>query len=291
MKLVTHNSRFHADDVFASATLLLRYPGSKIIRSRDQKIIDDADIVYDVGNIYDPEQLRFDHHQKGGAGHRDNGIPYASFGLVWRHFGEEIAGSREVAERIDRKLVQPIDAMDNGMDILTPKMAGLYPYTFQTVTFSFGPTWKEAESQIDKNFFDLVAFAERILDREIVQAKDLVEGEKFVKAAYEKAADRRVIELDANYPWDEFLSTKPEPLYVIRPVSQSPNWQVEAVRDDIHSYAMRKELPENWAGKRDDDFAATSGVPDAHFCHNGRFMAVARSREGALKLAELSLEN
>jgi len=35
--------------------------------------------------------------------------------------------------------------------------------------------------------------------------------------------------------------------------------------------------------------AKVTGVPDATFCHNGRFLAVAKSKEGALKLAEIAL--
>ena len=55
-KIVTHNSDFHADDVFAVATLQIyldklgeKY---KIIRSRDPEIIATGDYVLDVGSIY-----------------------------------------------------------------------------------------------------------------------------------------------------------------------------------------------------------------------------------------------
>ena len=115
--LVTHNGAFHADDLFATAILFILYNGkAKIIRSRDLEIIKSADIVYDVGGEYDGHRL-FDHHQKGGAGARPNGIPYSSFGLIWRAYGEKICGDKEVAEFIDEKIVQPIDAVDNGVDI------------------------------------------------------------------------------------------------------------------------------------------------------------------------------
>ena len=64
-KLVTHNANFHADDIFATATLDLVFKSDiEVIRSRDPNIIESGDIVYDVGQIYDPERNRFDHHQK-----------------------------------------------------------------------------------------------------------------------------------------------------------------------------------------------------------------------------------
>src|SRR5437764_1161911 len=94
--IVAHNGNFHADDVFAVATVLLvlersdfpawRQAIPKIIRTRDPKTIEKADFVVDVGGVYDAENNRFDHHQAGGAGTRANGIPYASFGLVWKKF-------------------------------------------------------------------------------------------------------------------------------------------------------------------------------------------------------------
>src|ERR1035437_8037366 len=91
--LVTHNGIFHADDIFATATLSLLLDGHiKVTRTRDENLIKSADYVYDVGGIYDPALNRFDHHQVGGAGKRDNGIPYAAFGLVWMQYGETVCG-------------------------------------------------------------------------------------------------------------------------------------------------------------------------------------------------------
>ena len=38
-----------------------------------------------------------------------------------------------------------------------------------------------------------------------------------------------------------------------------------------------------------DKLAEASGVADAVFCHNGRFICGAKSREGAVRLAEAAL--
>ena len=127
--IVTHNGNFHADDIFAVATLTLVFgeENVSVIRTRDPNIIQGADYVVDVGGIYDESKNRFDHHQKGRAGERDNTIPYASFGLVWKKYGEELSGSLEVAEKIDQILVQWIDAQDNGFQITETKISGIYP--------------------------------------------------------------------------------------------------------------------------------------------------------------------
>jgi uncharacterized UPF0160 family protein len=38
--------------------------------------------IFDIGGEYEEENNLFDHHQKGGAGVRENGVQYSSFGLV-----------------------------------------------------------------------------------------------------------------------------------------------------------------------------------------------------------------
>src|SRR3989344_9093627 len=125
-KLVTHNGSFHADDVFAAAVLSIylekRRETFEIIRTRDEEIIKTGDYVFDVGGIYDADKNRFDHHQKDGAGKRDNNIEYSSFGLVWKKFGKELCNGFEKAiKSIDNRLIAPIDAADNGFDLVEKK--------------------------------------------------------------------------------------------------------------------------------------------------------------------------
>jgi uncharacterized UPF0160 family protein len=42
---------------------------------------------------------------------------------------------------------------------------------------------------------------------------------------------------------------------------------------------------------RDAELAAVTGVPDAGFCHNGRFIATAKSYEGIRAMAALALQD
>src|SRR3990167_6875007 len=124
-KLITHNGSFHTDDIFAAAalSLMLEKKGDsfEIIRTHDPEAIANGDYVFDVGGIYDEEKNRFDHHQKEFNNKRESGILYSSFGLVWKKFGIELAGSEKAAESIDRHLVAPIDASDNGFDLTENK--------------------------------------------------------------------------------------------------------------------------------------------------------------------------
>lgn len=284
--LVTHNGTFHADDIFATAALSIMLDGNiKVVRTRDPEIISKADFVYDVGGEHNPDKNLFDHHQKGGAGARDNGIPYAAFGLVWKKYGEKICGSKIVADQLDKRLVQPIDANDNGINLFTVE-GEIAPYIIQDLFFLFRPSWKEVQD-FDTAFNEVVKIAIVIINREIKKMSDNLEAENFVTEAYNKSTNKQIIVIDGPYPWHEVLGNHPEPIYAVFP--KIDTWRVECVRKEKYSFENRKPLPAEWAGLRDEKLAEITGVKDATFCHNGRFMAVSKSKEGALELANKAL--
>lgn len=292
IKIVTHDGHFHADEVFAVATLLLflNDKSVEIIRSRDLNVINSADYVVDVGGVHDIIANRFDHHQVGGGGTRENGIPYASFGLVWGHFGELLCGDLEVSTRIDRKLVQPIDAIDCGVSLMDSKIDNVIFYEICEFVEAFWPSWKESEEKINDTFDELVTIAKKLLTREIVKNKNKLEAKAIVEKFYIESSDKRLIVLDRSYPATEFLSKFSEPLFIVAPRDDG-KWMIKAVRNDESSFKNRKDLPKSWAGMRDSEFEKISGVPGSVFCHTGRFMAVADSKEAILKLAEIALKD
>ncbi len=292
IKAVTHNSIFHADDVFSGALLEIAL-GQKIhfIRTRDEKALIDVDYAFDIGGVYNPAQHRFDHHQMGGAGKRENGIPYAAFGLLWKEYGEKVSGSKTVAEKIEQKLVVPIDANDNGVDIVKPIQADISSYTVNDVVSSFRATWKEDDSVMDIRFVEAVEWAKGVLSREIKKAQDSEEARVFVEKAYEEAKDNQIILLDKKYPWGDVMEKYTEPLFVVQGNPVDDTWRVYAISKDRNTFGNRKDLPASWAGKKDAELAKITGVSDAIFCHNGRFIAVAKSREGALKLADIAVKS
>ena len=72
--VATHPGNFHADDVFAVAVLGLVQGPLEIVRTRDESVLAAADFRVDIGSRSDPATGDFDHHQRGGAGERANGI-------------------------------------------------------------------------------------------------------------------------------------------------------------------------------------------------------------------------
>jgi len=292
-KLITHNGSFHADDIFAAAALSI-YLQSKgenfeIIRTRDDEIIKTGDYVFDVGGIYDEEKNRFDHHQIGGAGSGPHGIEYSSLGLVWKKFGEELAGGKRAAEIIEKRLCAPVDAWDNGFDLVASKHE-VGPYYVQNIFFAMTPTWKEGDADIDGVFLKCVELAKNIISREIIQARDMLEAEKSVVLAYKNSEDKRIIILDKNYPFEFIISNFPEPIFAVYP-RKTGDWGAKAVRKNLKSFENRKSFPESWGGLRDKELSQITGVEDATFCHRALFVAVAKSKAGAIKLAQIAAAN
>lgn len=290
--LVTHSGGFHADDLFACATLVLWCEKNKqpfkIIRTRDEEKIKKASIVFDVGGIYNPETNHFDHHQVGGALERENNIEYSSFGLVWKKFGEEICGSKESAKMVDDKLVTPIDAGDNGFELIEKKHK-IFPYLVQDALSIFLPTSLERMDN-DKQFGKALIWAKEILKREIKKSNDQIKITKIIQSFYKNSTDKRLVVIEepnvSRYEIWEALRDFSEPLFI---VYKNKEWRIIAMRTDINSFGNRKDFPKSWAGLRDKEFQKISGVKDAVFCHKNLFLVGAKTKEGAIKLAEKAL--
>lgn len=95
--LCTHNGSFHCDEAMACG-LLRHTPEFKtavIVRTRDAKDIAAAAIVVDVGTVYDPATLRFDHHQSSfhdtmTTAKKKYQTRLSSAGLIFKHYGRSI---------------------------------------------------------------------------------------------------------------------------------------------------------------------------------------------------------
>lgn len=288
LTVVTHNGSFHADEVFGVATLKIWAEKNnidlKIVRSRDQATIDKADIVLDVGNIYDPEKNRFDHHQRGGAGTHENGIPYASFGLVWKHYGEKIC-SKSVAKEIEEKLVVPIDARDNGMNLSKYLVEGVKEYTVsRELVYSLRNTPDK------KGFKHMLELAKLIIDSEINLAEKNEREEKEVVKRIIEQGEPEILMLEEDLFWDREAAKYKRIKLVIYPEPDINQWCIETPRDDYNDYSTNRLLfPENWRGLRDGELEKASGIQGVVFCHRGGFFAVARTKEAALEMADKAL--
>jgi uncharacterized UPF0160 family protein len=292
MKASTHDGRFHADEIFALAVLNLFYPDLEIIRTRDENIYKNTDIIVDVGYVYDPDNLIFDHHQRSFSLKRESGILYASFGLVWKQYGELLCGSSEISEYIDSEIVQAIDADDNGIDIYETKINGIGLHTLSDIIESFVPRHVGDDDKVQKGFDRALNFATSYMKRQIKLAKELFEiALPNIRNAIKVAEDPRILIFRMfDKTWLNFISRESkEALFVIFPTHRK-TWAIRSIPKKGKKFEYCKLLPTEWGG-RQNDFAGISDVYDALYCHNGCFLAEARSLEGADKLAGIALEN
>jgi uncharacterized UPF0160 family protein len=281
MKVGTHNGPFHADDVFACAILKKVYPSFELVRSRDVKVLGLCTILVDVGGEYNGVD-RFDHHQIGGAGERENGVKHSSAGLVWKRYGAMLLGNEECAKVVDEELIQTIDRLDNGQG------GEVNSFSVSSAISVFNPTWQEncKEEDFYRSFTYAMEFAENVLERVIASAKGKVDARNAVLAKMGEP----IVVLDSFLPAMETVVEDPNAMFLVYP-SVEGTWMVQCVPPYTGSFGQRLPLPLAWAGKRDMDLAEASGVHDSVFCHNNRFIAGSKTKQGALRLAEKALCN
>jgi len=287
VKVATHSGSFHADEVFAIATLSL-WADKKglqldITRTRDEAILNKSDIVLDVGGVYNPEKKRFDHHQKEGAGTHHNNIPYASFGLIWKHYAPEIC-NKEVVKRIEKSLVMPIDARDNGQSISNPNELGILDHRTADTISNFNPTKEEGYVNLQNQFNKAIEFAKEVIKREIAWAEAEIKAEAKVQEEFTKQGEPEILILDKGIEWEKAVAKIKKIKWVVKPDRDNNNWTIKSARDNLESYINRSFFPESWRGLKDKELQDVSGIQEAVFCHRGGFFAVTKTKESALEM-------
>lgn len=284
--IATHSGSFHSDDVFAVAALqlLLGVENTTIVRTRDEAVLAAVDYVVDVGGVYDHKQKRYDHHQLG-APVRENGIPYAAFGLVWDHYGEALCESAEVAASIERQLVLPIDAGDNGVSLYTLTHEAVQPFELYQCVRLFSPVWGSTQTH-DVGFAAAVSWARTVITQLMEKAKGEAALQAYVAEVYEAAGEKRVLVFDRPVPMAALVPYE-DVAVVVCPddPATNTNWTATCVRKGFDTFEGRVTFPEAWAGLRDAALQEVSQIADAVFCHRARFVFVAQSKESALRAA------
>lgn len=273
----THSGKFHADDVFSSALLLYLNPEIRIIR--ENKVPEDFDgIVFDIG------RGRYDHHQKDSR-IRENGIPYAAFGLLWEKLGPEILGE-ELAQKFDESFVQPLDNNDNTGE----------KNELATLIGNFNPTW-DAQGGNDEAFFQAVSVAGMILENKFERylgneradkrvEEILEEHQKAILSDEKSKEEARILILPEFVPCQKRLS-ETDIAFVIFP-SNRGGYCIQPQKKE-YSLNYKCSFPVEWLGLENEELAAATGLPSAGFCHKGGFLMTTGTLEDAVKACEISL--
>ena len=263
----THGGKFHADDVFSTALLRLINPKFKV--KRGFEVPKDFDgIVYDIG------MGRFDHHQQDKE-IRENGIPYAAFGLLWREYGSIFLEEEGRAE-FDKKFVQKIDESDN---------TGSENALSEAIN-SFNPSW-DSEESFDQKFEEAVDIAEKILLQYIEKTKGEERAAEVVQKAMQRS-DGIILELPLFAPWKKQVVGSSYQ-FVVYP-SKRGGYCAQGVPVSEEDRTLVCDVPEEWCGLAGEELQRVSGVPEAQFCHATGFLMAADNKEAAIKMAELAIQ-
>ena len=296
----THDGIFHSDEVVACAILALLHSGEQIeiVRSKDVSYLVEkgADIMVDVGGGF------YDHHQPEGNGKRENDVPYASAGIVWREFGRELIckcynylynvklNSKDhltlyIFEEIDEKIIQEVDKEDNGIS------TSIHSFSFIP---SFLPIYDSNYCDFDKGFKLALNATIGILEHEIFSTisrfKIILDIHYMIK---NNSIDNRILEVPSQiFPWLEPIvshnskhtfNTWKYIDFVIFPYP-SGGWAAQCVPPSLEKkFDQGVPFPKEWAGQT-GKLAEISGVEDATCCHKGCFFVRASSKEGVIAL-------
>ncbi|CAN7685559.1 MYG1 family protein [Pararhizobium sp. LjRoot238] len=296
--VVTHSGGFHADELLSSVILNRLFPQARLVRSRAPEWITPGvgRIIYDVGGMYDATAQIFDHHQRG-APLRDDGQPYSSFGLIWKHYGRDYLAAFGLPEAhietvhasFDASFVLPVDLMDNGA--LSPSVAGpLAGLTLPALLETLKPVFDENDPEAEnRGFENALAIARSFVEARIAQSAAKLRAEGLVHQAIQDTGQGHILELPMGMPFRPAIvkAGADHLLFVVHP--REKDWCLTTIRRADEGFEVRADLPAAWAGLTNGDLEAACGIDGASFCHNGRFIAAAKTREAALAMAELAV--
>lgn len=313
LNIYTHNGLFHADDVFAAAMLSLITEEINIVRGPEEDIPTEGEwIVFDIGGG------SLDHHtpenKENNGTHPNTDIPYASCGLVWKEYYQEILKEENcpqryveaVYQKMEKSLILGIDAEDNGFNPIKNALEsmpnipsdqqkeliaqGNTSFTITQMIKDFNPTW-ESDRDPDEAFMDAMSFAKDIFLNRLDSIIDALDGKDYILSHISFSAEHVMI-LEQFAPWQGVVTSesrsnpKAKDLwYVVSPALRG-GWNVQCVLDNPDDrVSYRHPLPQSWYGLRNEELQAVSGIADARFCHPSGFLAGADSQSGALQMA------
>ncbi|XP_048477109.1 UPF0160 protein MYG1, mitochondrial isoform X2 [Rhincodon typus] len=271
VRIGTHGGTFHCDEALACFLLrvLPQYQDAEIVRTRDPQVLEECDVVVDVGGVYDPEKHRYDHHQRSfmeTMASLKSGSRFvtklSSAGLVYAHFGR----------RILTQLLQ-IDCTDPLLDILHDKEA-------------FG----KAVKLVGSEFLDRLQY----YHTSWLPARSLIE--EAIQDRFKEDDSGEIVVLGkGGCPWKEHVFELEKQLQIETPIKfvlytdQQGQWRIQCVPQSPNSFQNRLSLPEEWRGLRDGELSAASGIPGCVFVHASGFIGGNVSRGGALEMAQAAL--
>ena len=278
--VAVHDGVFHADDILSVALINVIAKKNnlvEVIRTRDNDLIEKADIACDVG-LGD-----FDHHQDAKEFY-ENGIMYASCGKVARALAADPEITDFGQEELDMLLVKAlyaVQAFDNGQDGV-PNYSNPFTFvgSFNTLN-SNGGVYSTAQ---DEAFDECLGMAEIVLANILAQIKEEISDCNIVKDAIANKENRITVFSKYCRGWQNVLvdynnSHIDDEIVVVVFPGRGSQWNIQVVPKTKDPFNH-----EAWAYVP----VVVKDIPGFIFRHSGAFMATFETKEAAIKAAEIT---
>lgn len=325
MLIATHDGSFHADETVACAVISYVYERSQVIRSRDPQVLETADIIIDVSGIND--EKHFDHHSNEFNLSRDNGINYATAGLMWLKFGdkylrkiaqehftfeqrEKISDEiyRAAQERIDKEIMYGVDLNDNGQlnsylnsqvqvanageQRVMDELNEFYRYSpdiSYLVAMQNLPNVSGAEQ--DKNFMNTVKILKNLLINSAINALYTEIGIAEVMHVYDGGP---ILIMHEKLPWTQAVlsnfDTFKDCMLAVYP-DRKRGWRVQSLPySKAERFRNKLTAPKSWRGLDFEALDEVTGLNGTIFIHRAGFTGGAMDFDTNLAMARMWLE-
>lgn len=290
--LITHNGKFHPDDVFSTMFLSKMIDNPILYRASVKDVPENHNaIMYDIGFG------KFDHHGASARYRNNSNIKYCSFGLLWKEYGHKylqsinVEDENKLFEVIEEKLIKQIDGIDNG---LFPKIEAEYKLLdLDQIIDLFNLSWEE-KGDNSINFLAAVNMAETIFDNLIKREKANIKASKLVSEHINEVKDNILI-LPKYMPYQEAIFTSDNPkskeIKVVILPSNRGGYDIKPITINKDSKELLVNFPVSYRGMHDKELIEITGIPTARFVHASGFLASTENLNDAIELAKRAINN
>ena len=283
--------------------------------------LEKADIIIDVSQKNDDKH--FDHHSKEFTLCRENGVKYATAGLMWKKFGIDylklvsknelnFTPSKQVIEkaflRIDTDFMTMIDLNDNGqLTSYVQSVANATNDKEQQIVDSLNELYQaspdipyivammnlpnQTGADQDKAFNNTVKMLRGILLNVAINALHTESGIAKVLELYQGG---EMLIMHERLPWTSAVLNNLE-IFKDCKIAVYPDrnmrWRVQSLPvSKAQRFKNRLSAPKEWRGLNDVELDKVTGLKNLTFIHKSGFTGGAQTYEDNLELAKLWLE-
>ena len=311
--MAAHSGTYHLDELLALGmqSYLIKLGGEKcvIVRTRDQKTLDECDYVFDVGKEYNPETNRYDHHMPDfNVTMPNRETKLSSAGLFWLNQGKELiskffdTNNQKLIEKLWFKVyyeyIEQVDAHDNGIEV-----ANEMKFSISSKASMISNPSNASEEVIEQYFYfylqkvicDFFEYLFKIKSK-FLPEREIIE-QAFTDRLKHHESGKILVLPKYCTSWKEHLFDIEEEngvfgntLFVIFFDEKDNTWRIAAVPIKLKCFGERVSLPRPWCQCEPENYPEVIGEPDCTFVHANGFIGGNKTFDGALSMAKLAIE-